>query len=787
MKLLYKDQIQKIKQNLFQFISLSLIVMIISLTFTAVTASTNRLDKNYEPYLEQQEIEDFFFSIDLIDVEYLSGSTFTELCRALDLLLECGYAVSYDTPESYNELNILVNKTINENPEAYELFMDSYIDFFESEYDYIIEKQIVVDVRYNDHFYKFINLHETINLPYIVEGNLPVDENQVMIFDTYAKENNIEIGDSITIEDQILTITGFAYSPEFLFPIFSMNTVTFDPAIQTLVFAHESLIDQFPYDQYTRYVVQGDLSKIVELNSYQELQNIDRSAFGKYLQVVTIILPKDLNYRIITLALEIENAELFINMFMGTFIVFITLLILLFIKRYLHKYKKEIDILRSIGYKDSEIISSYMLFPLLISSSSIIGYLIGLLLSNQFFKLYSERYLFDKAGFYISIPLLLMSICIPILLIGGSSYVFIRKELRTKKKDQMIKHKLFSYMSLKSVVQFTILFLVVNTILLFGLNGNDMFTEFVDVTSVGNNYEELIQLRYFENEPTNDDIETFTRIPSTVLLVKGAELDNKISTTLYGIDSSTSLKALINNDIQNNLLLHDGIIISDYLKETLEVEIGDSITYKLGSVELTKEVVGVSNELIESNIFMIRDELNEYYGVQEGFYNALYVPDGTYEHPHVVSRINYTEGLQEFTSVLNISSLIVEFITVLSVSLGLSIFTVLIILYMTEHKKTIALLKAMGLTQKEIIIKLISPVILILLVTYVVSIPLTSYFLDLMLKSMMNIIGFKLILTINQVNVVIGLIFLLVLAVITIYFISRYNEKLSVSETLKSL
>ncbi len=785
MKLLFKDQLQKIKNNWVQFISLSLLVIVISLTFTAVKSSIARLETNYEPYLEEYNVEDFFFSIDQIDVNYLSGTAFTELCTKMTILPECGIAVSIDTPASMNELNVLINQRIKESPHLYEQFVDGYLQYFEDEYDFEIEKQLVIDIEDGGHSFKFLSIHERINLPYLVDGRFPITSNEIMIFKEYAELNDLTLNSELTIDGRTYTIVGYAYSPEFLFPILNFATIQFDPQNQTLVFAKEQTMRSMDQNLFFRYTAKGDLSQIAQIDSYTTIQNLDRSNLGRHMQMVSVLLPSDLNYRVITLKLEVENATVFIDMFITTFVVVLTLLLLLFIKRYIDKYKKEIDILTSIGYTKKEITLSYMLFPFLLSTTSIIGYFIGLLVSSKLFNLYSSRYLFPKAEFVFSLKIALIAIFVPILVISIVSYVFIYIVIDRKKKTiRRINFKIFKYIPLKTVTQLSIIFILINSILLFGLNGNNMFSEFVDVTSLGNNYEEMVVLRYFDDSEVDEDYETFTRIYGSINTVNDRELEN-YRTTVYGIDETVTMKALIDNDLSNNALLDEGAIISEYLSELIGATKGDNITFTVGVQEVTYPVVGVSNELIESNIFIRQDELNELYGLEDGIYNGIYTDDAEFTSTIVQMRLNYIQSVIEVTSILNISSIIISIIAGLSIILGLYIFGLLMILYMTENKHDIAILQSFGYTTKEVNIKYTSGIAVILFVTYLVSIPITWFVLDLMLKSIMNIVGFKLILTLKPVNIVIGLLFLAVIFGFSIVFISRYNKQINISEVLK--
>ena len=183
---------------------------------------------------------------------------------------------------------------------------------------------------------------------------------------------------------------------------------------------------------------------------------------------------------------------------------------------------------------------------------------------------------------------------------------------------------------------------------------------------------------------------------------------------------------------------------------------------------------------------MDRDALNSYYGLGTASYNALLTDDANYDNPYLLSRVNYLQTVEEFTAILNISNIIINFIAALSIVLGIYIFILIMILYITENKKNIAILKAMGYSNKEVNIKLMLGIGVILVITYIISIPLTNYFLDLLLKSIMEIIGFKLVLTLKLVNIIIGLLFLVGVYIVSLYFTHLYSDKLSISETLKT-
>ena len=137
MKLLYKDQLRKIKANLFNFISLCLLVIIITLTFTAVKSSVRRLESNYDDYLQTQQVEDFYFNMGKVDINYISGNTVIELCTTLGIKNECiiNLSLSANDPSYLNEINFLINDKLQDQPEVYTNLIEDYVDDFVSRYD----------------------------------------------------------------------------------------------------------------------------------------------------------------------------------------------------------------------------------------------------------------------------------------------------------------------------------------------------------------------------------------------------------------------------------------------------------------------------------------------------------------------------------------------------------------------------------------------------------------------------------------------------------------------------
>ena len=565
-----------------------------------------------------------------------------------------------------------------------------------------------------------------------------------------------------------------------------MNTISFDETLQTLILCNEPTIKALDQYIFTKYLVIGDLSQIFDEYDYSTLLSADKSLLGKNMEIVKILMPSEINFRIISLQTEVDNANAFTNIFLTLFIMFILILLVVFMKRYIEKNKDDIYTLHALGYTNNEITKSLLVFPVIVSSMSLIGYLLGLVASNSMFELYSARYLFPKADFVLYFDIFIISVVVPIVFLLIVNYIFIYRSVSFKKKEKNRKSfRIFRFTPVKTIVTTFVLFMTINIMIIFGLSGNSMFSSFIDKTKLGNNYFQMINLQYMTDTPVDEDYEMFTKVSGSIIEVNNKELSVQFNTMLYGIDSTNNLKLLIDNNVENNLLLEDGIIISDYLSTSAGLVDGDTLTFLIGGEELTFEILGISNELIENNVYMNKELLNSIYGLDNTYYNGLYVTDDLFESDYIISIIDYQNSLDEFSSLLNISSIIMSYLVLLSSVLSLFIFGLVLTSYFNDNRINIAVLKSIGFNNKEINMKYLLNIFIILLITFVISIPVTKGLLDQLLLMLMDNVGFKLIIDFKILNLIIGFLTLNIIFFAIVLFSNKYYDNISIAEIMK--
>ena len=553
----------------------------------------------------------------------------------------------------------------------------------------------------------------------------------------------------------------------------------------TLVITTNETIELLDNYIQRKYVGLGSISDIVDAKTFKEIQETDTSALGKSTQVKNV-RPASSNWAISTIVFEIQNANIFIDSFIYLFIGFVTLLVLIFLRRYLNKNKNDIEILKKLGYSNHEISKALMILPFIISLMTLLGYLIGLLISNPLYEQYSARYLFPREDFHLDHTVYLFAVVIPFMFINIISYLFIRYSIKEKQyKKRFIKLRIFKFTPFRTIASTFVIMLTVSVMMLFGTNGNTMFDTFLEETKQGNNFEEMLLLDYFTDEAIDESYEPFTRQSGKITTINNIELEKTYGLRVYGINPTNDIKLLINNDVTNNSLVEEGVIISEYVRYNLGIDIGDTIIVTIKDEPLEYEVMGVSNELVENNIFINIVDINDVFNLDETYYNGIYTTDNEFHSDDIIQRINYDQGLRDISRLLDASSIIINYILILSALISVFTFVLLITNYLSDNKLEISILKAIGHNSKEIGIKYLMNIYIVFVVSFIASIPLTRLMFDLLLKTLIDRLGYILVVRIETIHIVISFLLLNLIFTMTAYFTSQYYERINVVDIIK--
>ena len=136
-------------------------------------------------------------------------------------------------------------------------YYDDQIDFLSEEYDATFEgrfyRDIVTETNGKTYDYRLIKQTDSVNLTYVIDGALPVEDDEVAVFKTYAQANGLDIGDSILLNDKMFIISAFVAVPDYIYPIFNYDNPLYEPATETVAIVTDTAYQMFTEKQWVLY------------------------------------------------------------------------------------------------------------------------------------------------------------------------------------------------------------------------------------------------------------------------------------------------------------------------------------------------------------------------------------------------------------------------------------------------------------------------------------------------------------------------------------------------------
>ncbi len=271
-------------------------------------------------------------------------------------------------------------------------------------------KDVIMKAEKEEYVIKMIGINENINKISLLEGNLPKQDNEVVVEKAFLEEMNIQIGDTIKQEDSQLLyqeykIVGIIESPLY----FSINRGTTSLGrgqIDYYIYANNNIFNQ---DYYTSiYItVLGARELTTSENKYNELiesakTNINEikkemedarfnEVYGEYIQLLNAqnISIQDANLTnskwYVTDRTNNQGYSDFIdategiskigNVFPLVFYIIAILVSLISMTRMVEEDRQELGTLKALGFSNSKIIIKYIIYSL---SATIVGGIIGM-------------------------------------------------------------------------------------------------------------------------------------------------------------------------------------------------------------------------------------------------------------------------------------------------------------------------------------------------------------------------------------------------------------------------
>ncbi len=326
----------------------------------------------------------------------------------------------------------------------------------------IQEKDSYLEIEENNYVVKLIEYNSQMNNVYIKEGRLPKNSNEVSVDNALLENNNLKLGDNITIDGKKYSIVGNVISPLY-FSAERPNSNLGSGKVDYYIYVYNGSLDLEAYsniyitvkgakkyltnsDSYKKLInnVKKDIDLIKDKQQdirYDELYSdiIETSEmYGISIDESKFIKPKwyiydrldNTSYK--ELINASDNLKKIGNIFPIIFFAISVLVSLISMMRMIEEDRVENGTLKSLGYNSFHITLKYVIYSLLATTiGSSVGAIFGsYMIPSVIWNIYKKIFFIPKFIYLLKSDYNALGLWICILCICGTSIIVCIKNLR---------------------------------------------------------------------------------------------------------------------------------------------------------------------------------------------------------------------------------------------------------------------------------------------------------------------------------------------------------------------
>ena len=639
-----------------------------------------------------------------------------------------------------------------------------------------------------------LNFIESNNISkfYVLDGEkFDVNKSGIWLDNFYAKENNIKVGDTISVKYESLNlkekVLGLINVPdhlcdtkdeselfpdrkEFGFAYLSINEIS-EEFVKSKVMKEyqidneeqlDLLIENFNYKDYLIFN-----SIMVDVKDTSNIDKVKENIEDNVKNALAIINIEDTT-SYVRYQGEIDEGKTYVGVFSGLFLFIAMLSVITTMTRVITKERIQIGTLKALGFSNKKILFHYMGYGFWISLfASICGLVLGyyfignvfMSLEMSFFEIPNghpvmNNYSYLVAGIVIVIVILITYFTGRIILKENPAET-LRNKIPNAKKNTLnittkgifkklgfsskwnlrdiIRNKLRTFMGIAGVVGCAML-------IVCALGMLDSMNYFVDLQ-----FEQLYNFDYklsLKENISNEDLkileDTYGSYTSKTYGIEIKTNNKRESNNLFVTDADNYVRFVDDKGKFKTLDSNDGVYVTYKLAETKGYKIGDEITWHIYGDDkyYTSKIVGFNKDPQNQNITMTREYLENL--------DIKYIPDSIYTNEDLknIKEIENVEIIQNIDSlkdgmnnVLSMMKTMLVLIIGVAILLGTVIIYNLGILSYTEKQYQFATLKVLGFKDKKIKNIFVKQNNWIAVISIIIGLPLGYYLTDWLFKT----------------------------------------------------
>ena len=736
--MLFKKMIRDIKNNLSQFITIFLMVMIGVMAYSGIEAYMDGMTETADTFYTENNLQD----LNVLGINF--------------------------TKEDLNNI-----KNIDNVKDA--------------------ERKLSVTGTTDKDKTLLLNFIESNNISkfYIVEGEeFSYDKKGVWLDEFYAKENNIKVGDIILVKydklvlhEKVLALVNipdhlydvrdsselYPDRKEFGFAYLSSNEIDKDYikslAVEKANISEEMFDIVFTDFDYKEYIPFNSI--MVDVNKKSKIDSVKKDIEETLENAKAVINIEDTSSYVAYQG-EIDEGKTYVGVFSGLFLFIAMLSVITTMTRVVKKQRVQIGTLKALGFKDRSILLHYIGYGFWISLiAAIFGLILGyFIIGNTFLSLEMDFFEIPNGHPVLNIQNYIVSIIV-ILVVSIITYFTcksilketpaetLRNKIPNVKKNSLnittksifknmkfeniwnvrdiVRNKMRTFMGIAGVVGCC-------SLIVCALGMLDSMNHFVSLQ-----FEDLYNFDYKltlkENLNSDKVDELIKKYGSNTSKTYGIEIkdgNKKESNNIFVTDASNYIRFVDNKDKFKKLDSSKGVYVTYKLASTNGYKIGDTITWHIYGEDkyYTSKIIGFNKDPQNQNVTMTRKYL-ESLGIE-------YIPDSLYTNKDLskVKEIEDVEVIQDIealkdgmSNMLSMMKTMLVLIIFVAILLGTVIIYNLGILSYTEKQYQFATLKVLGFNDKKIKKVFIKQNNWIAVISIIIGLPLGYLLTDWLFKT----------------------------------------------------
>lgn len=704
-----------------------------------------------------------------------------------------------------SNLQTIYNSFTNDNMLAdAEFYLNSEVNLneLESRFDAKFEQSSVVDYETKPgQTLRIFSRNAVLNKHAILQGQ-DLDNNSILIDKTFAGANKINIGDTMSISGKDYKVAGIMALPNYIYVIRSKEEMINNAKAFGVAVIDKSNMNDIPgkSDFYAvRFNNRDNIhEQETELKSYlltHGVQILNWQSMEKKSQVSLV-------------KMEINVLGIMSKVSPGAIIILTSILLSMLLKRMIQRESAVIGTLYALGYRKKELISHYMMFPLIISGyGAVIGALLGMFLMKFMLKFMLMAFPMPLQTIELNWFALVLGIFIPIIVVCPPAYIviskmlghtpaelmkgaklsersnFIEKSLNLDRFKFKTKFQIREQVRSFSRTGFLLFGVIIATVLL--LYGLTLQSSLDFMLKEG--IQSLYNLKY---EYVYNELQRGKPIAGTeqfnAMYVTMQEDRNNSFAIVGALPNSTRLKL---KDLHGDKLLPDKVIATKMLAEKFGIKEGDELHVVSDDTmkEYTLKVDVVASSYAGEFLFMPIEDLNAMLGVPSDTYIGIWsdeqiaFPKGTIRSTKSIEAI--VEGIKNMISQTGI---LVYTLTITAFVLGIIIIYIVTSLVIEENRNNISLFKIFGYKKKEVNSLLLDSNLFLVILGYFLGVPILLASVTALMNTLSTSLQMSIPARLNPLFILLGFIIVMLTYEASKSVSKKKIGKIPMSEALKA-